>query len=170
MQKRSGARRASGSEEQHTAPRELHAALKAPQDANVICIVTVAGALPPRTTTVLTAPMRAASGSQSIQPAKDRLLVRNRVIAKTGDAERLDGAHEIAEVPNQERHENGVELAGAECSVVKQRRKRVADRIANDTVNASLPRDSLRLPVNTASIVPSARAGRGAVTLVPTEA
>ena len=143
QRKRGRSRRASGPEQKDAASGKTHAALQTAKHSNIVRIVPVQTAFATNHHSI-DRPDSRGQRIAVVQVTQDTLLVRNRD-RKAGNAKRPGRAQEIAKVPNQKRHKDGIEFARAKRRVMHQRRQRMADGIADHAVNASSARNPRRV-------------------------
>ena len=110
--------------------------LKRAQHADVIGVAAIEGAIVPHQDSIYSANLRR-QGLAFLQVFQNGLLVGDRD-AESEDAKVGNGLQEIAKLVHQEGKIDGVYMANRESSVVQHRRERMANWIANHTVNLGL--------------------------------
>ncbi len=136
------ARRAASTKDKNAAAREAQPGLERPKHTDIICVASVKRTVAANGDGV----HRSDFGRQRLaffQVAKNRLLVR-KSHAESTEAKFGDGFQEFAQIFDQERKIDGVELFLDKPCVVQERRKRMANRVANNTVHARAPRKYVR--------------------------
>jgi len=128
-----GAGDSAGTEDEHAAAAKRHAPPECTQDADIVGVVSVKFS-----TTANHNSVDGADGSCQritiIEVPQNALFVRQSD-AEAGDAERCNGAEKIVEIVDQERQVHCVHFARLESGVVKLRRERMGDGIANHAID-----------------------------------